>query len=199
MRTILKLSAAAALLAATPAFAEGVLIVDVARVLGESAAGKSGTAQLKAKYDGQIIQRNQAFNAAVQAYNAAAAAAQAVKAPAQPTPAQITAARSAGERAQQAQEQLQELAQEVRATEDYVRQQIVERVGPIAEQVRAERKADVVMPKGSTFAADSTKDVTAVVIQRLDTSFPTPSIALPQQQQQGAAPAAPTQQPTQGR
>jgi Skp family chaperone for outer membrane proteins len=198
MRTILKLSAAAALLAATPAFAEGVLIVDVARVLGESAAGKSGTAQLKAKYDGQITQRNQAFNAAVQAYNAAAAAAQAVKAPAQPTPAQITAARSAGERAQQAQEQLQELAQEVRATEDYVRQQIVERVGPIAEQVRAERKADVVMPKGSTFAADSTKDVTAVVIQRLDTSFPTPSIALPQQQQ-GAAPAAPTQQPTQGR
>jgi Skp family chaperone for outer membrane proteins len=200
MRTILKLSAAAALLAATPAFAEGVVVVDVSRVLGESAAGKSGTAQLKAKYDAQITQRNQAFNTAVQAYQTAANAAQAVKAPAQPTPAQVTAAQQAGQRAQQAQEQLQALAQEVRATEDFVRQQIIERVGPIAEQVRAERKADVVIPKGSVFAADSTKDVTSVVIQRLDAAFPTPSIALPQQQQQGAAaPAQPAQQPTQGR
>jgi Skp family chaperone for outer membrane proteins len=198
MRTILKLTAAAALLAATPAFAEGVLIVDVSRVLGDSAAGKSGTTQLKAKYDAQITQRNQAFNTAVQAYNTAAQAAQAVKAPAQPTPAQITAARSAGERAQQAQESLQQLAQEVQASENYVRQQIVERVGPIAEQIRAERKADVVVPKGSTFAVDPSKDVTAVVIQRLDASFPNPSITPPQQ---GAAPAAgaPTQQPTQGR
>jgi Skp family chaperone for outer membrane proteins len=197
MRTFLKLSAAAALLAATPAFAEGVLVVDVTRVLGDSAAGKSGTAQLKAKYDAQIAQRQQAFNTSAQAYNTAVQAAQAVKAPAQPTQAQITAARSAGERAQQAQDSLQELAQEVQQSENYVRSQIVERVAPIAEQIRAERKADAVVPKGSTFAVDPSKDVTALVIQRLDASFPTPSIALPQR---AAAPAAaPTQQPTQGR
>jgi Skp family chaperone for outer membrane proteins len=201
MRTFLKLSAAAALLASTPAFAEGVLVVDVSRVLGDSAAGKSGTAQLKAKYDGQITQRNQTFNTAVQAYNTAAQAVQAVKAPAQPTQAQITAARTAGEQAQQAQDVLQQLGQEVQASENYVRQQIVERLGPIAEQIRAERKADIVMPKGSTFASDPSKDVTTLVIQRLDASFPNPSINLPQQQQQqGNAPAAaPAQQPTQGR
>ncbi|WP_294391872.1 OmpH family outer membrane protein [uncultured Sphingomonas sp.] len=199
MRTILKLSAAAVLLAATPAFAEGVLVIDVSRVLGESAAGKSGTAQLKAKYDAQIAQRNQTFNTAAQSYQTQVNSARAAAKPGtQPPAATITAVNQAGERAQQAQEQLQQLAQEVQNSESFVRSQIVERMGPIAEQVRAERKADAVVPKGSVFAADPSKDVTAVVIQRLDAAFPTPSITPPQQA--AAAPAAaPTQQPTQGR
>ncbi len=67
MKTIFKLSAAAALLAATaaPAFADA-LTIDLSRVLTDSAAGKSGTAQLKAKYDAQLQQRNQAFKTAAQ-------------------------------------------------------------------------------------------------------------------------------------
>jgi Skp family chaperone for outer membrane proteins len=194
MKTMLKLSAAAALLAATaaPAFADA-LTVDLTRVLIDSAAGKSGTAQLKAKYDAQLQQRNAAFNTAAQAFQTAQGAIQAVKAPAQPTPAQIAAYRSAGERAQAAQDSLNQLGQEVQAVEGYVRQQVIEHVGPIAEQIRAERKADVVVPKGSVLAADPAGDVTAIVIQRLDASFPNPSIVLPQQ----GAPAQPAN--TQGR
>ena len=182
MKTMLKLSAAAVLLAATaaPAFAAGeVLTVDFSRVFQESAAAKSGNSQLHAKYDALIQQRQTAFNTAVQAYNAAASAAQAVKAPAQPTPAQISAARSAGERAQAAQDSLQQLDQEVQTVGRYIQSQIVDHVTPLAEQVRGERKADVVIPKGSVLAADPTNDVTTVVIQRLDASFPNPSIVLP--------------------
>jgi Skp family chaperone for outer membrane proteins len=182
MKTMLKFSAAALLLATTaaPAFAAGqVLTVDFARVFQEAAAAKSGNTQLHAKYDTLIQQRQTAFNTAVQAYNAAASAAQAVKAPAQPTPAQITAARSAGERAQAAQDSLQQLDQEVQAVGRFVQSQIVDHVTPLAEQLRSERKADVVVPKGSVLAADPANDVTTLVIQRLDAAFPNPSITLP--------------------
>ncbi|HWI87175.1 MAG TPA: OmpH family outer membrane protein [Sphingomonas sp.] len=187
MKTIFKLSAAAVLLAATvsPAMS-AVLTVDFSRVFSESAAGKSGNTQLHAKYDAPMQQRNTAFNTAVQAYNTQAGAVQAIKPPAQATPAQINAARQAGERAQAAQDALSQLDQEVQTVGRYVQSQIVEKVTPIAEQIRAERKADVVVPKGSVLAADPTADVTTLVIQRLDASFPNPSITLPQQ----PAPAA---------
>jgi Skp family chaperone for outer membrane proteins len=182
MKTMLKFSAAAVLLAATaaPAFAAGeVLTVDFSRVFQESNAAKSGNSQLHAKYDALLQQRQTAFNTAVQAYNAAAAAVQAVKAPAKPSPAQITAGQQAGERAQAAQDALQQLDQEVQAVGRFVQSQIVEHVTPLAEQVRNERKADVVLPKGSVLASDPANDVTTLMIQRLDASFPNPSIILP--------------------
>ena len=83
MKTMLKLSAAAALLAATaaPAFAASVLTVDFNRVFSDSAAAKSGTTQMHAKYDAQLQQRNTALQTAAQAYqtqvNAARAASKA--------------------------------------------------------------------------------------------------------------------------
>jgi Skp family chaperone for outer membrane proteins len=202
MRNMLKLSAAAALLAATPAFAEGIVLIDLARVLSDSAAAKSGTAQLRAKYDAQITQRQTALNTAAQAYQTQVNTARAAAKPNTPTPpATVTAVQQAGERAQQAQNALQALGEEVQTAEQYVRQQIIERLTPIAEQVRAERKADAVIQKGGTFASDPAKDVTAVVIQRLDAAFPTPSItppAAPAGQQPAAQQRPATQQP-QGR
>jgi Skp family chaperone for outer membrane proteins len=191
MKTMLKFSAAAALLAAAaaPALSAGVVLtVDFNRVFQDSAAAKSGTSQLHAKYDTQLQQRNTAYQSAVQAYNTAAGAVQAVKAPAQPTPAQINAARQAGERAQAAQDSLGQIDQEVQTVGRYVQQQIVEHVTPIAEQIRAERKADVVVPKGSVLAADPSGDITALVLQRLDSSFPNPSITLPAQQAPAQSP-----------
>jgi len=44
------------------------------------------------------------------------------------------------------------------------------------------------MPKGSVLAVDPTNDVTSVVIQRLDASFPNPSIVLPTQPAPAAGP-----------
>ena len=196
MKTFLKLSAAAALLAATaaPAFAAGeVLTVDFSRVFADSAAAKSGTSQLRAKYDAQVQQRNNAFQTAAQSFQTLQNQLAAIKAPAQPTPAQRSSLQQAYERAGAAQEAAQQLDQEVQTVSRYIQSQIVEHVTPIAEQIRAERKADVVIPKGSVLASDPANDVTALVIQRLDASFPNPSIALPTQQ------SAPAAAPTQGR
>lgn len=185
MTKLLKSTAlAAALLAAAPVLAApgDALTVDLGRVLSESAAAKNGTQQLKAKYDAQLQSRNAAYTSAAQSYQSQVNAARAAAKPGvQPPPATLQAVNQAGERAQAAQDGLQQLSQELQAVEGYVRQQIVEHVTPIAEQVRAERKAQLVVPKGSVLASDPAGDITSVVIQRLDTSFPTPSITLPQQ------------------
>ncbi len=184
MKTMIKLSAAAVLLAATaaPALAAGdVLTVDFNRVFQESNAAKSGTQQLHAKYDALLQQRTTAFQTAAQAYETLRNQLAAIKAPAQVTPAQKASFQQAAERAQTAQDAAQQLDQEVQTVGRYIQSQIVEHVTPIAEQIRAERKADVVVPKGSVLAADPAGDVTTVVIQRLDTAFPNPSIVLPQQ------------------
>ena len=184
MTKLMTTAALAALLtAAAPAIAApgDILTVDLDRVLSESAAAKNGTNQLKAKYDGQLQTRRTAFNTAAQSYQTQLAAARAaVKPGVQPAAATVQSVQQAGERAQQAQDSLNQLGQELQQVEGFVRQQIIEHVTPIAEQVRGERKAGAVVPRGSALAADPANDVTAVVIQRLDTSFPNPSITLPQ-------------------
>jgi len=190
MKTMLKISAAAALLAATaaPALAAGdVLTVDFNKVFTDSNAAKSGTQQLHAKYDTLMQQRATAFQTAAQAFQTLQTQLQAIKAPAKPTPAQESSLQQAYQRAGAAQEAAQQLDQEVQAVGRYVQSQIVEHVAPIAEQVRAERKADVVVSKNSLLASDPAADITAVIIQRLDTAFPNPSITLPAQP--AAAPA----------
>ena len=184
MKTMLKLSAAAALLVATaaPALAAGVLTVDFSRVFAESAAAKSGNTQLHAKYDTQLQQRNTAFTTAAQSYQTQVNAIRAATKPGtQPAPASVTAANQAGEKAQAAQDALNQLDQEVQTVGRYVQSQIVEKVTPIAEQIRVERKAEVVVPKGSVLASDPANDITALIIQRLDAAFPNPSITLPTQ------------------
>jgi len=185
MKTMLKISAAAALLAATaaPALAAGdVLTVDFNKVFTDSNAAKSGTQQLHAKYDTLMQQRATAFQTAAQAFQTLQTQVQAIKAPAKPTPAQESSLQQAYQRAGAAQESAQQLDQEVQAVGRYVQSQIVDHVAPIAEQIRAERKADVVVSKNSLLASDPAADITAVVIQRLDTAFPNPSITLPAQQ-----------------
>jgi len=185
MKTMLKISAAAVLLAATavPALAAGdVLTVDFNKVFTDSNAAKSGTQQLHAKYDTLMQQRATTFQTAAQAFQTLQTQVQAIKAPAKPTPAQESSLQQAYQRAGAAQEAAQQLDQEVQAVGRYVQSQIVDHVAPIAEQIRAERKADVVVSKNSLLASDPAADITAVVIQRLDTAFPNPSITLPAQQ-----------------
>jgi Skp family chaperone for outer membrane proteins len=192
-------TAAASLAAAAPAFADtAVLVVDFDTVFQTSAAGKSGTAQLAAKYQPIINQRQAAFTAAAQSYNSQVDAAKKVAKPGVPPPqATITSIQQAGERAQQAQQALEQTQQEVNQVAGYVRSQIIDHAGPIAEQIRGEKKAAVVISKSAALASDPSDDVTTTLIQRLDSAFPTPSIAVPQQQ--GAAPAGTASGSTQGR
>ena len=166
--------------AAMPAHAAtepGVLVVDFDQILSSSAAAQSGTSQLKARFDPQGATLRTSYTAAAQAYQTQAAAAKAAK-PGTPTP---PALQQAAQRVEQLQQQAQVLNQQISQAAAYVRQQIVDHAKPIAEQIRAEHKASVVIAKGSVLASDPNADVTAVLIQRLNSSFPQPSITPPQQ------------------
>jgi Skp family chaperone for outer membrane proteins len=187
-------AATAALTFAAPAFAAdgSVLTVDVDQMFAQSAAGKSGSQQISAKYNPVLQQRQASLNTAVQAYNAQVEAIKkATKPGAQPQP--TPALQQAGEKVQQGQAQMQDLQDEVNQIAGYVKSQIIEKARPVAEQIRAERKAAAVISKDSALASDPANDITTTLIQRLDTAFPTPSITPPQQPAQGAAaPAATT-------
>lgn len=185
--------------AAVPALAAdagATLVVDFDQVFQNSAAGRSATSQIQAKYQPLGAQRKAAFDSAVAAYNAQVEAVKkATKPGAQPTP--TPALQQAGERVQQAQDSAEQLNQEVNQVMGYVRSQIVDHARPVAEQIRAERKATVVIPKDGVLASDPAADITSTLVQRLDTAFPTASIVLPQQPAGGAAaapanPKAPT-------
>jgi Skp family chaperone for outer membrane proteins len=185
---------AAASFVAVPALAADTLVVDFDQVFSNSAAGKSATSQIQAKYQPMGQQRKAAFDSAVAQYNAQVEAVKKAAKPGtqpQPTPA----LQQAGERVQQAQDNAEQLNQEVNQVVSYVRSQIIDHARPVAEQIRAERKASVVVSKDGTLASDPAADITTTLIQRLDTAFPTASIVLPQQPG-AAAPAANTKAPT---
>lgn len=173
--------------AAMPAMAASdptVLVVDFDQLLSNSAAAQSGTTQLRAKYDPQTASTRTAYTSAVQAYNTQAAAAKQAKAGAAPSPA----LQQAAQRVEQVQQQAQALNLQINQAAAYVRQQILDHVRPIAEQMRAERKASVVISKSAALANDPNADITSTLIQRLNSSFPQPSIT-PPPQPAAAAPA----------
>ncbi len=195
MKTMMKGALiAASLFAAAPAFAQSgpVVTLDLNRVLGESVAGKSGVSQLQAKYSGIVNGQQAAFNAAATTYNTQVEAARKVVKPdgtglTDAARAQLAAAE---QKVRAADETLGRTRQEINVVNDYVREQIIRAITPIAEQIRAERRATAVIPRGSVLAADPATDVTTIALQRLDAAFKTVSITLPQQPARPAAAAA---------
>ncbi|MBV9840361.1 MAG: OmpH family outer membrane protein [Sphingomonadaceae bacterium] len=201
MRNFLKAATLAATVSAASALvpqaafaqaAGGVLTVDIARVMSDSAAGKSGNAQIQAKYQGQIQSASAAFNSAATTYNAQVEAARKVAKPdgTGVPPATLQSLDTARGSVQQADQTLGRLQDEVNAVGNYVQSQIIDHVVPIAEQIRAQRHAALVLPRGGALAADPASDITASVIQSLDASFRAVSIVLPQQSGGAAAGAA---------
>lgn len=198
-KSALLAATAAASFVAVPALADSsVLVVDFNQVFQNSAAAQSGTSQLRTKYDARLTQLRNAFNSSATSYNSQVEAAKKVAKPNTPLPpATQQSLQQAGERAQQAQDQLQQLQDEVNQTASYVRSQIVDKAGPVAEQIRAERKAGVVISKEAALASDPANDITSTLIQRLNTAFPTPSITPPAQP--AGAPATSTAPASGGR
>lgn len=209
MRTILKAFTAASLLAttATPVFAQatgGILTLDLDRVYAESAAGKSAQAQLQARYQGPSQQAQAAFNAAQSSYVSQLQAAQKLVGPtgdaSKLPPATRAALGAAQDKLEEARQQAVQIQQAVQASAGYVREQINQQVVPIAEQVRAEKKAAVVSVKGALLASDPAADITAIVLPRLDAKVTTVPIVPPQAAAPAAAPTTAAPKPgTQGR
>lgn len=214
MRNSLQLLGAAALIAttaATPVLAQatgGILTLDLDRLYTESAAGKSAQAQMQTRYNGANQQAQAAFNAARTTYETQIAAAQKLVGPSGDAsklpPATRQSLGQAQDRLEEARNQALQVQQAVQASAALVRDEINQQVVPIAEQVRAERKAAVVAVRGSMLAADPASDITSVVLPRLDAKVATVPIVPPQAPAAAPAPApaAPSATPrptTQGR
>lgn len=188
------------------AVAQTTLTVDVGTLYAESVAAKSGNAQLEAKYGDRIktIQTN--YQTAGKAWNDQVEAARKLLKPdgtGTLPPATETSLAQARKNLTDAQQQVDEIRQEIDYVRQYVQSQIFEKMAPIAEKIRKERKAEIVMPRNVVLAFDPSTDITASVLQQLNATMTTVSITLPQQQAPAPAgtaqPATPPKQQPQTR
>lgn len=181
MKTIFKAATLAALALGTAtalptaAFAQAaaaqtsIIVVDMDRVGADSAAGKSGQTQLKAKVDSlqargksladQLRSEEEALLKARQANTMAPEAFQAK-------------VKDLQTKQNNARTELGNRENELQRSQAAVRQQIFNAVGPIIQAVMRERGASIVLTRDAALAVAPTLDVTAEVIRRLDAALP---------------------------
>lgn len=181
MKTIFKAAALAALALGTTtalpttAFAQAaaaqsaIIVVDMDRVGTDSAAGKSGQTQLKAKVDSlqargkslaeQLRSEEETLLKARQANTMAPEAFQAK-------------VKDLQTKQNNARTELGNRENELQRSQAAVRQQIFNAVGPIIQAVMRERGASIVLTRDAALAVAPTLDVTAEVIRRLDAALP---------------------------
>ncbi|MBX9796984.1 OmpH family outer membrane protein [Sphingomonas sp.] len=201
MTNFLKATALSLALVGSTAFATAAqaqtLIVDVEQIYRDSTAAKSGNQQLEAKYGARIRAAQTNLDTAVKGWNDQVTAAKAVAKPNTPLPpATEKALTDARQRLQEAQAQAEELQREVQQLGQYVQLQILDKLLPIAEQIRKDRKANTVVARGSILAFDAAYDITPSAMQQLNAALTTVSITPPQQQQQPAGTTPPAQPTT---
>lgn len=167
-------------LAQAAAAQTSIIVVDMDRVGVESAAGKSGQTQLKAKVD-SLQARGKALanqlrteeETLLKARQANTMAPEAFQAKVKELQTKQNNART----------ELGNREQELQRSQAAVRQQIFNAVGPIIQTVMRERGASIVLTRDAALAVAPTLDVTADVIRRLDAALPrvnaTPPAAAP--------------------
>jgi Skp family chaperone for outer membrane proteins len=173
-------------LAAQPVLAQQlsppvIVIVDMDRVVNESAAGKQAGTELQTKITG-LQSRASTLQTQLKTEADAIQAGQANKTLAGPALEQR--AQAFGQKQQQAQQELGRLEQDIQRSRQYVIKQITDGANPIITQVMRERGASIALAEGATLQHSASIDVTTDVITRLNTSLPRVSTTPP------AAPAA---------
>lgn len=191
MTSILKAATAALALAvmAAPTLAQTlspavIVIVDMDRIINDSAAGKAAGTEIQGRVanlqnrasalqsqlrtEADAIQQGQANNSLAGA-------------------ALETRARAFGEKQQQAQQELGGMENEIQRSRQYVIQQVTDAANPIITQIMRERGASIALAEGATLQHSASIDVTNDVIARINTSLPRVSTTPPAPQ---AAPAA---------
>lgn len=164
------------------AFAQSTLVVDVDQISRDSVAAKSGSAQIEAKYGARIKTVRANFDAALKGWNDQVAIAKPLIKPNTPLPpATEKALGDARQTLQEAQAQVEDIQRELNAVSQYVQQQIVEKLIPIAERIRKDRKGDTVVPRNGLLAFDPANDITAVALQQLNATMTVVQIAPPEQ------------------
>lgn len=192
MKNMTRAAAAALLLSMTaaPAVAQQlspavIVIVDMDRIVNESAAGKQAATELQAKVTGLQSRAN----TLQQQLKTDADSIQQGQSNNTLAGAQLEQrARSFQEKQQAAQQELGRLENDVQRSRQYVIQQINDAAQPIITQVMRERNASIALAEGATLQHSASLDVTNDIIARLNTSLPrvstTPPAAPAQNQQQ---------------
>ena len=187
MKTMFKtlaLAVAAPFTFAAPALAQTlpppvVIIVDMDRVIGDSAAGKQAQADLKA--------RNDAIQARLASLRTQFGSEQEALGKSQPPESAAPAVKSAfaakvrdfQQRQQTAEADLQKRGNDFQLSRQYVLKQINDATTPIITAVMRERGATIVLAEGATLQHSSAIDVTTDVVARLDKALPRVSTTAP--------------------
>lgn len=182
------------------------LTVDVDQVYKDSLGGKSGGDQLEAKYGARLKAAQEKLQAAATNWNTQIEAAKKqLKPDGTVPPATETTVNQARQQLSDAKTAYDELRQEIQYADQYVKYQILEKLVPVTEKIRKDRKADLVLPRSTVLAFEPASDITAVALQQLNATLTTVSITPPQQNApaaapaQGTAPATPPKQQPQSR
>ena len=164
-----------------------IVIVDMERIVNESAAGKQAGTEIQGKVT-TLQSRGTTLQNQLKTEADAIQAGQANKSLAGPALEQRVQA--FGQKQQQAQQEVGRLEQDIQRSRQYVIKQITDAANPIITTVMREKGANIALAEGATLQHTSSLDVTNDVIARLNTSLPRVSTT---------APAAPAAAPTQPR
>lgn len=153
-----------------------IIVVDIERVVSQSAAGKQAMSEIQGKVTALQTRAN-TLQGQLKTEADAIQAAQANKSLA--GPALEARVKAFQQKQQSAQQEIGRLENEIQRSRQHVLQQISEAVGPIVAQLMKERGANIAVPKAATLQHAPALDVTAEVITRLDKSLPKVSTTPP--------------------
>ena len=186
MKTLLVSAAlAAALTAPAAASAQSmpaavIAVVDLEKVTASCNACKTANAALQGQVNA-LKSRQQALagprNTEGQSIDAAAKALNG-KAPDAALQARAKAYQT---KLQQAQDEIGRQEEQIRRNTAYIQKQIVDKLGPIYQQVMTRRGANIMLETGSTLATSNSVDVTNDVLAALNTALPTLATTAPAQ------------------
>ena len=186
MKTLLVSAAlAAALTAPAAASAQGmpaavIAVVDLEKVTASCNACKTANAALQGQVNalksrqqalaGPLNTEGQSIDAAAKALNGKA-----------PDAALQARAKAYQTKLQQAQDEIGRQEEQIRRNTAYIQKQIVDKLGPIYQQVMTRRGANIMLEAGATLATSNSIDVTNDVLAALNTALPTLATTAPAQ------------------
>ncbi len=155
-----------------------IIVLDMERVVVQSAAGKQAQAEIQTRMNALQTRAN-ALQGQLKTEADAIQAGQANQSLA--GPALEARAKAFGERQQAAQREVGQAENDIQRSRQFVLKQISDAVNPILTAVMREKGANLALPVGATLQHGASLDVTVDVIARLDRSLPRVSTTPPAQ------------------
>jgi Skp family chaperone for outer membrane proteins len=159
-----------------------VAVVDLDRVTGDCNACRTAAAALKAQV-AAVQTREQALSGPLQTEQKSIQAAIDALNGKEPDAALQARAKAWDAKRQQASQELATRQAQVQRNQQYVQKQVIDKLGPIYQQVMQRRGANIMVEVGNTVAAANSVDVTNDVLTALNTALPTISTSAPAQAQ----------------